>query len=95
MTAKFVDIDGHIMEPADLWLDYIEPKYREHALRISEDEDGLEVSQCGREEVVLRAGRLVGGAGGYRAGREAVPGAGPDLVGGGDGPGRGTSPASG
>ena len=42
MTAKFVDIDGHIMEPANLWLDYIEPEYRAHALRISEDEDGLE-----------------------------------------------------
>ena len=42
MPPKFVDIDGHIMEPANLWLDYIDPEYRDHALRISLDENGLE-----------------------------------------------------
>ena len=42
MNATFVDIDGHIMEPSTLWLDYIEPEYRDHALRLSKDENGLE-----------------------------------------------------
>ena len=81
MPAKFVDIDGHIMEPANLWLDYIEPEYREHALRISEDEDGLEYLNVDGKKSYFGRGRLVGGLGGNRAGREAVPGAGPDLVG--------------
>ena len=29
-----VDADGHILEPPDLWETYIEPKYRDRALRI-------------------------------------------------------------
>ena len=59
MTAKFVDIDGHIMEPANLWLDYIEPEYREHALRISEDEDGLEyLNVDGKKSYFGRGGSL-------------------------------------
>jgi predicted TIM-barrel fold metal-dependent hydrolase len=37
-----VDADGHILEPADLWETYLEPKYRDRALRIVLDEDGLE-----------------------------------------------------
>ena len=59
MPAKFVDIDGHIMEPANLWLDYIEPEYREHALRISEDEDGLEyLNVDGKKSYFGRGGSL-------------------------------------
>jgi predicted TIM-barrel fold metal-dependent hydrolase len=37
-----VDADGHVMEPADLWLRYLEPKYRDRALQIRVEEDGLE-----------------------------------------------------
>ena len=42
MDATFVDIDGHIMEPSNLWADYIDPEYRDHALKIARDENGLE-----------------------------------------------------
>jgi len=38
-----VDADGHILEPADLWLKYIDPKYRDRAIRIDHDEKGWEV----------------------------------------------------
>ena len=31
--AGAVDADGHILEPPDLWEDYIDPKYRDRALR--------------------------------------------------------------
>ena len=34
-----VDADGHILEPPDLWVDYIDPQYRDRALRIVPDED--------------------------------------------------------
>jgi predicted TIM-barrel fold metal-dependent hydrolase len=37
-----VDADGHILEPPDLWETYIDPKYRDRALRIVVDENGLE-----------------------------------------------------
>ena len=39
---KFVDIDGHILEPSDLWVKNLEPKYRSRAMRFENDEEGLE-----------------------------------------------------
>jgi predicted TIM-barrel fold metal-dependent hydrolase len=42
-----VDADGHILEPPDLWERYLEPKYREQALRIELDENGLEELSIG------------------------------------------------
>ena len=29
-----IDCDGHILEPPDLWEKYIDPKYRDRAMRI-------------------------------------------------------------
>ena len=43
ITKGAIDADGHILEPADLWETYLEPKYRDRALRIRTDSDGLEV----------------------------------------------------
>lgn len=37
-----VDADGHILEPSDLWERYLEPQYRDRALRIAKDENGLD-----------------------------------------------------
>ena len=37
-----VDADAHVLEPADLWLRYIEPEYRDRSLQIRVDADGLE-----------------------------------------------------
>jgi predicted TIM-barrel fold metal-dependent hydrolase len=56
-----IDCDSHIMEPADLWLTYLEPKFRDRAIRIVET-DGAEQLVIG-EKVVL-AGNLaaLGGA---------------------------------
>ena len=42
-----VDADGHILEPPDLWETYLEPKYRDRALRIVQDENGLEELEIG------------------------------------------------
>src|SRR6476660_3052287 len=42
-----VDADGHILEPADLWETYLEPAYRDRALRIVRDENGLEELEIG------------------------------------------------
>ena len=37
-----VDADGHVLEAADLWDDYIEARYRDRALHMRRDADGLE-----------------------------------------------------
>jgi predicted TIM-barrel fold metal-dependent hydrolase len=37
-----VDADGHILEPPDLWEEYLEPRYRDRALRLQKDDNGLE-----------------------------------------------------
>lgn len=42
-SGPVVDADGHILEPADLWLKYIDPQYRDRAIRIEHDERGWEV----------------------------------------------------
>jgi len=38
-----VDADGHVLEPRDTWLRYIDPPYRERAIRIDRDDRGDEV----------------------------------------------------
>ena len=37
-----VDADGHVLEPPDLWTRYLEPRYRDRALTIRKDEQGVE-----------------------------------------------------
>ena len=39
---RFVDVDGHILEPSNLWVENIEPEYRDRAMRFVEDDEGLE-----------------------------------------------------
>jgi predicted TIM-barrel fold metal-dependent hydrolase len=38
-----VDADGHVLEPRDTWQKYLEPSYRDDAIRIEKDEQGVEV----------------------------------------------------
>ena len=58
-----VDCDAHILEPADLWERYLEPKFRDRAIRIEEHE-GRERLIIG-EKVVLEG--VVAGLGGAEA----------------------------
>ena len=52
-----VDADGHILEPPDLWETYLEPKYRDRALRIVKDEEGLEELEiAGKRSQMSRRG---------------------------------------
>jgi len=41
-TKGAIDADGHVLEPADLWEKYLEPKYRDRALRIRTNSAGME-----------------------------------------------------
>jgi hypothetical protein len=40
--AVVVDGDGHVMEPEDLWLRYLELQWRDRAIRIARDAQGIE-----------------------------------------------------
>ena len=48
-----VDADGHILEPPDLWESYLDPGYRDRALRIVVDDDGLEELEIGGHRSVM------------------------------------------
>lgn len=50
--TPIVDCDAHVLEPADLWQNYLEPKFRDRAIRV-EEADGVEQLIIG-EEVVLQ-----------------------------------------
>ena len=61
-----VDADGHILEAPDLWAHYIEPRYRDRAMRLRTDERGLEYLEIdGAPSKVVRGGMMamLGGMG--------------------------------
>jgi hypothetical protein len=39
-----IDADSHVPEPRNTWIDYIDPAYRDRAIRIAIDERGDENS---------------------------------------------------
>jgi predicted TIM-barrel fold metal-dependent hydrolase len=43
IAAHVVDADGHVLEPGNLWVDYLEAKFTDRAIRLEVNEDGLEV----------------------------------------------------
>jgi len=52
-----VDADGHILEPPTMWEEYIDPTFRDRALRIVVDERGLEELEIdGRRSQMTRRG---------------------------------------
>lgn len=59
-----IDCDGHILEPPDLWEKYLEPKYRERALRIRSDDEGWEFLEIDRKPARLDNRGLLGSLGG-------------------------------
>lgn len=42
-VSRVVDADGHVLEPADTWVKYLDPSYRDRAIRIARDDEGYEV----------------------------------------------------
>ncbi len=54
-----IDADGHVLESATLWADYLEDKYRARALRIRVDDAGLEYLEIdGKPSARTRDGSL-------------------------------------
>ena len=55
-----VDADGHILEPRDTWIDYIEPGFRDRAIRIVTDDNGDEVMLIDGRPLEVMRNRLAG-----------------------------------
>ena len=56
-----VDGDGHVLEPPDLWLEYLEPAYRHRAPTIRTDDAGLEFLEIdGAVSKIVRGGMPAG-----------------------------------
>lgn len=59
-----IDCDGHILEPPDLWETYLEPRYRERALRLRVGEDGYEYLEVDQKRARLVKPGMLGTLGG-------------------------------
>jgi len=59
--ALVVDSDSHVMEPADLWIRYLEPEFRDRAIRV-ERRDGVEHLVIGEVSVLQGSLAALGGA---------------------------------
>lgn len=58
-----VDCDSHVMEPADLWENYIEPRFRDRAIRITTDPvDGMETLLIDNQPLLRGVLAALGGA---------------------------------
>jgi len=71
MRGEFltVDADGHVLEPVDTWQRYIDPQFRERALRVGVDADGFENLFIDNKPTYMLKGRL-GALGGIEASGE-------------------------
>src|SRR5262245_29865636 len=58
LKRDVIDADGHVLEPADTWLTYLEPAYRDRAIRIARDERGDEVLLIDGQPLKTLRGRL-------------------------------------
>ena len=61
-----VDADGHVLEPVDTWERYIDPAFRDRALRVGIDDDGFENLFIDGKPTRMLKGRL-GALGGVEA----------------------------
>lgn len=63
--SPIVDADGHVLEPADIWAKYIEPQYRDRAVKITIDGKGYENLLFDNKPLELVRGHLgvLGGIG--------------------------------
>lgn len=62
---KIVDADGHVLEPMDLWDNYLEPRYRDRGVKWRVDDQGVESILVDNQVILRGATAALGGIGGY------------------------------
>jgi predicted TIM-barrel fold metal-dependent hydrolase len=67
-----VDADGHVLEPPDLWQRYVDPPYRERAIRVRRGADGRDVLEIDGRPARLTTTEMLGGLGGMGKPLEAL-----------------------
>ncbi len=60
-----VDADGHVLEPPDLWERYLEPRYRDRAMRIKLLDNGDEYLEVDRKMHFFGPGAMGGNGGAF------------------------------
>ena len=69
-----VDADGHVLEPPDLWLRYLEPKFRDRAICIKFLDDGDEYLEVDGKMHFFGPGAMGGNGGAFHDPKELVYG---------------------
>ncbi|MGH7806367.1 MAG: amidohydrolase family protein [Candidatus Binatia bacterium] len=64
MSTAVVDADGHVLEPPDLCARYVEPRFRERAIRVRRGDDGRDVLEIDGRPARLTTSEMLGGFGG-------------------------------
>ena len=59
-----IDADGHVLEPPDVWSRYVDPPYRERAIRVRRGADGRDVLEIDGRPARLTTSEMLGGFGG-------------------------------
>jgi predicted TIM-barrel fold metal-dependent hydrolase len=67
-----VDADGHVLEPPDLWERYLEPKYRERAIRIKFLDSGDEYLEVDGKMHFFGPGAMGGNGGAFHDPKELI-----------------------
>ncbi|HZP42878.1 MAG TPA: amidohydrolase family protein [Candidatus Binatia bacterium] len=57
---RLIDADGHVLEPPDVWARYVDPKYRERAIRVRREADGDVLEIDGRPAALTTREMLAG-----------------------------------
>jgi predicted TIM-barrel fold metal-dependent hydrolase len=59
-----IDVDGHVLEPPDMWRRYVDPKWRERAIRVRRGEDGRDFLEIDGKPARMTTPEMLGGFGG-------------------------------
>ena len=62
--SRRIDADGHVLEPPDVWARYVEPRWRERAIRVARGADGRDVLLIDGKPAALTTPEMLGGFGG-------------------------------
>jgi len=57
-SSLTVDADAHVLEPPDLWEHYLDPAYRDRAIRVAVDAGGVEVLEVDGKPLQRSLGQL-------------------------------------
>jgi predicted TIM-barrel fold metal-dependent hydrolase len=63
-VERTIDADGHVLEPPDVWERYIDPPYRDRAIRVRRAADGRDVLEIDGRPARLTTPEMLGGFGG-------------------------------